>query len=118
MNDRGWYSSVAFGNGTLKTLAIVDSIAGTADSQSCTYQHDDVQRLASSVCGSTWTQNFTYDSFGNISKNGSSTFSPIYSSTTNRFTSIPGVFVNYDANGNLLTDNLNNYTWDVFGQHA
>ncbi len=25
---------------------------------------------------------------------------------------IPGVSVSYDANGNLLTDNLNSYTWD------
>ena len=36
-------------------------------------------------------------------------FSPTYSPTTNQFTSIPGVTVKYDADGNLLTDNLNSY---------
>jgi hypothetical protein len=54
---------------------------------------------------------FAYDSFGNITKSGSSLFAPTYS-TTNQFT-ISGVTVSYDADGNLLTDNLNNtYTWD------
>jgi RHS repeat-associated protein len=99
-------------NGTLQQLAIVDNIPGTGDSQTCNYQYDDVQRISSSACGSIWSQNFTYDSFGNVTKSGSSTFSPLYSSTTNQFT-ISGVNVHYDANGNLLTDNLNNnYTWD------
>ena len=100
-------------NGTLATLAITDNIPGTNDTQTCNYQYDDVQRLSSSLCGSIWQQNFTYDSFGNITKSGSLTFTPNYSSsTTNQFTSIPGVTVKYDANGNLLTDNLNTYTWD------
>jgi RHS repeat-associated protein len=99
-------------NGTVQTLAIVDSIPGTSDTQTCNYQHDDVERVSSALCGSIWSQNFTYDSFGNITKSGNATFSPLYSSTTNQFTSIPGVTVKYDANGNLLTDNLNSYTWD------
>jgi RHS repeat-associated protein len=99
-------------DGTLQKLAIVDNIPGTADSQTCNYQYDDVQRVSSSLCGSIWSQNFTYDAFGNITKSGNSAFSPLYSSTTNQFTSIPGVTVKYDTNGNLLTDNLNTYTWD------
>jgi RHS repeat-associated protein len=41
-------------------------------------------------------------------------FAPNYSPATNQFTSIPGVTVSYDANGNLLTDNLNTYTWDPY----
>ncbi len=68
------------------------------------------------TCGSIWTQNFSYDSFGNITKSGSSAFAPSYTfsngATTNQFFSIPGVSVSYDKNGNLLTDNLNSYTWD------
>lgn len=101
-------------NGTLKTLAIVDGISGTSDTQTCNYVYDDAQRVSSANCGTPWSQTFTYDSFGNISKSGSSSFSPTYSSSTNRFTSIPGVTVRYDANGELLTDNLNTYTWNVF----
>jgi RHS repeat-associated protein len=103
-------------NGTLQKLAIVDHIPGTVDSQTCNYQYDDLQRISSSLCGSIWAQNFTYDSFGNITKSGSSAFAPSYTfsngAATNQFFSIPGVSVSYDKNGNLLTDNLNSYTWD------
>ena len=37
---------------------------------------------------------------------------PGYSATQNQFTSLPSGTPTYDANGNLLTDNLNTYTWD------
>ena len=33
-------------------------------------------------------QTFSYDAFGNISKSGSSSFQPTYSSTTNQMTKI------------------------------
>jgi RHS repeat-associated protein len=61
---------------------------------------------------------FTYDPFGNITKAGTGTFNPNYvfvnanNAITNQYYSIPGVAVSYDKNGNLLTDNLNTYTWD------
>ncbi len=100
-------------NGTLQKLAIADNITGTSDTQNCSYQYDDVQRLSSATCGSLWTQNFSYDSFGNITKSGSLTFAPNYSPTTNQFT-ISGANVQYDADGNLLSDNLNTYTWDPY----
>ena len=103
-------------NGTLNQMKITDSITGTSDSQTCNYLYDDLQRVSSANCGALWTQNFTYDSFGNITKSGSSAFDPSYSVTQNQFTSIPGVSVSYDGNGNLLTDNLNTYTWDVYGR--
>jgi len=103
-------------NGTLVKLVINDQIPGTADSQTCNYSYDDLQRLESSSCGSLWSQTFSYDAFGNITKSGSSTFAPGYTfannATTNQFYSLPGVTPRYDANGNLLTDNLNTYTWD------
>jgi len=99
-------------NGTLQKLVVADQIPGTGDSQTCNYLYDDLQRVSSANCGSTWAQTFTFDAFGNITKNGSLQFIPGYSTTTNQFTSIPGVSVSYDANGNLLTDNLNTYTWD------
>lgn len=105
-------------NGTLSQLKITDSIPGTADSQTCNYLYDDLQRVSSSICGSLWQQTFTYDAFGNIIKAGSGIFNPSYifsnqnNVITNQFYSIPGVNVSYDKNGNLLTDNLNTYTWD------
>jgi RHS repeat-associated protein len=99
-------------NGTLQKVVIADSIPGTSDSQTCNYLYDDLQRLATANCGTPWSQTFTYDTFGNITKSGTSSFIPGYSLTQNQFTSIPGVSVKYDANGNLLTDNLNSYTWD------
>ena len=67
-------------------------------------------------CGSSkWQQLFTYDAFGNITKSGTSSFIPSsYSAATNQFT-LSGVNVQYDGNGDLLTDNLNTYTWNSFG---
>ena len=110
-------------NGTLATMAISDSIPGTTDSETCNYGYDDLARQASVNCGTGWAQNFTYDAFGNITKNvpsGStgSAFTPTYSSTSNQFTLSGGPSVTYDANGKLLTDNLNTYTWDTWGNLA
>ena len=107
-------------NGTLQKLVINDQIPGTSDSQTCNYLYDDLQRVSTANCGVLWTQNFTYDAFGNISKsvpNGDSglSFLPTYSSSTNQFTTIPGVTPVYDSDGNLLTDNLNTYTWNAYG---
>jgi len=105
-------------NGTLGTLQIVDQLSFSADSETCKYFYDALGRLGgvdsngySVDCGSTWSQLFAFDPFGNITKSGSLTFLPTYSPTTNRYT-LSGVNVQYDLNGNLLTDNLNTYTWD------
>ncbi len=116
-NDTGtltWNS-----NGTLYQMAINDNITGTSDAQTCNYGYDDLRRVSSVNCGTIWAQTFSYDAFGNITKNvpgGSAglTFLPTYYTTppTNQFSLIPGASVSYDANGNLLTDNLNTYTWD------
>jgi len=42
-------------------------------------------------------------------------FQPTYSSASNRFSSIPGASVSYDANGNVLTDGSHTYAWDADG---
>jgi RHS repeat-associated protein len=122
VNDTGRLTWNA--NGTLNKLVIADSLTGTADSQTCNYLYDDLGRNGLKPglpgpptnygvnCSTAWQQNFTYDPFGNITKAGSGAFQPTYSPTTNQFLSIPGVTKSYDANGNLLTDNLNTYTWD------
>lgn len=102
-------------NSALSRLAITDQF-NIADTQTCTYSHDDLNRIAAANCGSAASQTFSYDSFGNISKSGSPyTFQPTYSATTNRMTAIGSFTPTYDANGNLLSDSLHTYTWDVDG---
>jgi RHS repeat-associated protein len=109
-------------NGTLGTLVVADSLSGTSDSQTCNYYYDDLARLGgkdsngySVDCGTKWQQLFTFDPFGNISKSGTASFLPTYSTATNHFATISGLSVSYDNNGNLLTDNLNTYTWSAYG---
>jgi RHS repeat-associated protein len=111
-------------NGTLASLNINDDIPGTNDSESCSLNYDDLGRVGgqdangySLDCGSKWQQLFSYDAFGNIDKSGSSAFQASYSSATNQF-GLSGVNVQYDADGNLLSDNLNSYAWDAFGDLA
>jgi YD repeat-containing protein len=106
-------------NSTLASLGITDSISGTSDAQNCTYTYDDLGRIGghdangySVDCGTKWQQLFTYDAFGNIAKSGSSSFAASYPNPNNHFTLSGGPTVQYDANGNLTTDNLNTYTWD------
>jgi RHS repeat-associated protein len=102
-------------NSTLGQLAITDPFNG-ADTQTCTYAHDDLTRIAGANCGAAAAQTFSYDPFGNISKSGSPySFQPTYSAATNRMTSLPGFTPTYDANGNLLNDNSHAYTWDADG---
>src|SRR6185437_12110851 len=98
-------------NGSLGSLAITDQI-NPANTQTCTYVHDDMSRIASANCGSTWSQDFGYDPFGNIAKSGSSAWTPGYYTATNRY-ALGGT--SYDANGNLLTDTFHTYTWDADG---
>jgi RHS repeat-associated protein len=108
-------------NGTLGQLAIADNVPGTGDSQTCTYGYDDLKRISSVNCGALWGQTFTYDAFGNISKNvpsGSAglIFNPTYNISSNRLATLPsGASPIYDTNGRLLQDNLNSYTWDNYG---
>jgi RHS repeat-associated protein len=108
-------------NGSLGQLAITDTVAGTSDSQTCNYTHDDLARIASVNCGSSiWTQTFGYDVFGNISKSGSSSFLAGYvlanGSTNNEIQSLPGVTVTYDADGRLTNDGTHSYAWDSEGK--
>ena len=103
-------------NSTLQKLVVTDAFNG-ADNQTCNYAHDDLSRISSANCGSAASQTFSYDPFGNITKSGSPNgFLPTYNSATNRFSSIPGASVSYDANGNVLTDGSHTYTWDADGK--
>ena len=57
-------------NGSLNKLTLSDPFAPAGfQSYDCNYGYDDMARLASGNCGSTiWTQTFSYDPFGNITK--------------------------------------------------
>ena len=108
-------------NGSLGSLAITDPF-NTANSQVCTYAHDDLGRTWStdSVAPGTqtqlWQQTFNFDTFGNVSKTGTSSFAVGYSSSTNQINS--GTSYGYDTNGNLTSiasDGSHVYTWDSDG---
>ncbi len=99
-------------NGSLQKLVIADPF-NSADAQTCDYSADDLSRIASVSCGSTWAQTFTYDAFGNLTKNGSISWIPGYNTSTNRY-SLAGT--SYDADGNVLKDTFNYYTWDAEGK--
>src|SRR5215469_10529291 len=93
-------------NGTLRKLAITDAFNAT-NTQTCTYTYDDLARVASGNCGSVWSQTFSYDAFGNITKSGTNSFSPGYVASTNHM--MTGA--TYDLNGDVLTDSLHSYAW-------
>ena len=106
----GWNS-----NWTLGSLTIADPF-NSANAQTCNYTHDDLARLGNVNCGmGKWNQAFSYDAFGNISKTGTGTglsFVPTYTSSTNRYATLPSGTPAYDANGNLTNDSFHTYTWD------
>ena len=105
-------------NGTLYKLAITDQLNST-NSQTCTSTYDDLIRLASFNCGSVWSQSFTADPFGNLTKSGTITFDPSYvtsgGANNNQVTKVGSVTPGYDKNGNLTSDGINSYSWDSDG---
>ena len=105
-------------NGSLGTLAITDPF-NPSNSQICNYGHDDLSRITSANCGTVWSQTFAFDPFGNITKAGSLSFNPTYTTSTNRIATIPGAPApTYDLNGNLktITDvTSHTYLWDAEG---
>jgi hypothetical protein len=102
-------------NGSLGSLAITDPF-NSANAQTCSYTHDDLSRIASDNCGSNWSQTFSYDPFGNISKSGTQSFLPTYNTSTNQMTAIGSNTPSYDGNGNVTNDYLNTYSWDQYGR--
>lgn len=102
--------------GTLAGLTVTDPF-NSADSQICSYSHDDLARIASANCGGAASQTFSYDRFGNVSTSGSPySFLPNYSSTTNQMTSIGGSTPSYDSDGDVLNDFLHTYSWNAYGR--
>jgi RHS repeat-associated protein len=99
-------------NGSLSSLGITDPF-NAGNTQSCTYVHDDLSRIQSAGCGSVWSQTFSYDPFGNVTKSGSISWMPGYSSSTNRYR-LGGT--SYDADGNVLNDTFHTYGWNADGK--
>jgi RHS repeat-associated protein len=101
--------------GTLEDLSVTDPFF-SGGNQSCAYTHDDLSRIASANCGSVWSQTFSYDAFGNISKSGTVSFQPTYNYLTNRMTEVGSSTPTYDANGNATSDTAHTYAWDANGR--
>jgi YD repeat-containing protein len=100
-------------NGTLSSLTTFDPFNSVVNNKTCNYVYDDLARLASANCGSAWSQTFSYDPFGNLTKSGSLSWVPGYNSATNRYT-LGGT--SYDNNGNLTGDTFHSYGWNVDSQ--
>lgn len=98
--------------GTLEDLVVTDPFFSSGN-QSCSYTHDDLVRIGSANCGSSWSQTFSYDAFGNISKSGTVSFQPTYSYLTNHMTQVGSSTPTYDANGNATNDTAHTYNWDA-----
>ena len=101
--------------GTLEDLSVTDPFF-SGGNQSCAYTHDDLSRIASANCGSPWSQTFSYDAFGNLSKSGTVSFQPTYSYLTNRMTMVGSSTPSYDPNGNATNDTAHTYAWDAAGR--
>jgi RHS repeat-associated protein len=104
-------------NGSLGALALTDNVT-PANSQTCSYSHDDLGRISSANCSvNKWNQTFAYDPFGNIKKTATvgTNFLPNYNLNTNRYSSIPGCTPTYDGDGHLTNDCSHTYTWFADG---
>ncbi len=110
-------------NGSLGQVALTDNLT-PGNTQTCSYSHDDLGRIASASClhNSTivWGQTFSFDPFGNITKNATAgtTFLPTYNMATNQYLGLPGCTPSYDGDGNLTNDCSYNYTWLADGTLA
>jgi RHS repeat-associated protein len=108
-------------NGMLRQLAITDGF-NAGGTQTCTYGtstvmgYDDLGRLLSANCGSIWSQSYSYDQYGNITKAGSISWAcaSCYN-TNNQYNLTLSPSISYDLDGNLLNDTFFRYTWDVYG---
>jgi RHS repeat-associated protein len=113
IGNLGWNA-----NGSLQSLAITDPF-NALNTQTCTYSHDDLSRASGVNCTS-WSQTFSFDPFGNITKDGSFNFHAAYTTATNQIATITGAPPpTYDSNGNILTitdGTSHSYSWDAEGK--
>jgi RHS repeat-associated protein len=102
-------------NGSLQQLAITDPL-NTQAQQTCSYTYDDWGRVFTVNCpsGWQWWQQFNYDTWGNISKQGNSAWlvNYTYNPNTNQYVTAGMGGITYDLQGNLTNDTLHTYSWD------
>ena len=110
-------------NGTLYQQIVLDQIFGQQSSggqaQTCTYSYDDLARVSWVSCidgnnTTVWSQTFSYDRYGNITKSGSISWAPGYNAANNRYANGS----TYDNDGNLVNDTFATYTWNAYGKPA
>ncbi|HTV55919.1 MAG TPA: hypothetical protein VMI06_13530, partial [Terriglobia bacterium] len=110
-------------NASLRKLVVTDGF-NSGGAQTCNFGtssvmgYDDLGRLLSANCGTPWSQSFSYDQFGNISKTGSITWActSCYTANSNQYNAMVSSSISYDGNGELLNDTFHTYSWDVFGK--
>jgi len=92
------------GSGTLAKLVIGDGVAGTSDSQTCNYSHDDLGRLSEANCSPMLDISPSFDVFGDLTKNSAPPYGDNPAFGSNRIVSNNGISATSDADGNLLDD--------------
>jgi RHS repeat-associated protein len=97
-------------NGSMMSRGNYDPMT-PANTDYCSYSHDDLGRLKTYNCAVTgWAQNFSYDAFGNISKDGTVIYTPGYNTPKNQAYSAA-----YDSNGNVTSIAGRTFAWDASG---
>ncbi len=93
-------------NGSLAKMQIDNALTGS-DTQTCTYSHDDLGRIAGADCGA-FSQTYSFDPFGNLSTAGSNAFTPDFAAPNgavdNRIQSANGITPSYNNDGDLIDD--------------
>ena len=107
--------SVAGNSGQL--MAMTATISGVAKNQS--YSYDTVGRLKSASGWGGWTQNYSYDRWGNrTAVAGTNSQTVGIQTATNRISSVNSVNYMYDAAGELKSDGQHSYQYDGEGRIA
>ena len=107
--------SVAGNSGQL--MAVTATISGVAKNQS--YSYDTVGRLKSASGWGGWTQNYSYDRWGNrTAVAGTNSQTVGIQTATNRISSVNSVNYMYDAAGELKSDGQHSYQYDGEGRIA
>ena len=91
-------------------LSVAKSTLSGVEGQ--TYAYDNIYQLTG-VSGSQ-QRGYVYDSVGNREASNEGAMGPIYETNNlNQYTNVGDKVYSYDARGNLTSDGINSYTYDV-----